>query len=79
MLGFCVAVCMCIKTNQTGRSALVNRALHTHTHTHVYSTTFNQLLSKNNNLRLEAEPGVNLSGMQVWSVVQSEDSSTAQL
>lgn len=43
------------------------------------STPFNQLLSKNNTLRLEAEPGVNLSGMQVQSVVQSEDSSTAQL
>jgi len=43
------------------------------------STTFSQLLSKNNTLGLEAEPGINLSGMQVQSVVQSEDSSTAQL
>lgn len=43
------------------------------------STIFNQLLSKTNTLKLEAEPGVNLSGVQEWSVVQSEDSSTAQL
>lgn len=46
---------------------------------HIHSEIFNQLLSKNNTLRLEAEPGVNLSGMQVQSAVQFEDSSTAQL
>lgn len=47
--------------------------------TRVHSEIFDQLLSKNNALRLEAEPSANLSGTQVQSVVQSEDSSTVQL
>lgn len=47
-------------------------------HTHVFNN-IQPAFKKNNTLRLEAEPGVNLSGRQVQSVVQAEDSSTAQL